>query len=92
MPDYITPPIETEPDDLSSEAFASLEAQVPGWLPNPGNLETWLIEALAQMAGVTADVASAVPPSIFGDDDMGPDRHRRVHDPGRDVGRDRRRW
>jgi uncharacterized phage protein gp47/JayE len=66
MPDYITPPIETEPDDLSSEAFASLEAQVPGWLPNPGNLETWLIEALAQMAGVTADVASAVPPSIFG--------------------------
>lgn len=65
MPDYISPPLVTEPDDLSNEAFAQLEAQVEGWLPNPGNLETWVIEAIAQMAGELMDVASAVPVSNF---------------------------
>lgn len=65
MADYISPPFETEPDDLSAEAFDYLEGRVDGWLPNPGNLETWLVEALAQIAGVLLDVASAVPASIF---------------------------
>lgn len=65
MPEYLDPPITTEPDDLSQEAFAYLEAAIPGWLPASGNLETWLIEALAQLAGELMDVASAVPASIF---------------------------
>jgi hypothetical protein len=63
--EYIAPPIVTEPDDLSAEAFAYLEDAIPGWLPAEGNLETWLIEALAQLAGELADVASAVPTAIF---------------------------
>jgi baseplate J-like protein len=65
MADYITPPLTTEPDDLSAEAFAYLEDRIPGWLPAPGNLETWLIESLAQLAGELMDVASAVPAEIF---------------------------
>ena len=65
MPEYISPPLVTEPADLADEAFAYLEAQVEGWLPAPGNLETWLIESLAQLAGELMDVASAVPTSIF---------------------------
>jgi uncharacterized phage protein gp47/JayE len=63
--DYISPPLVTEPSDLADEAFAYLEAQVDGWLPAPGNLETWLIESLSQLAGELMDVASAVPTSIF---------------------------
>lgn len=65
MPEYIDPPITTEPDDLAQEAFAYLEDAVPGWLPAPGNLETWVIEATSQLAGELMDVASAVPASIF---------------------------
>src|SRR5262245_53095202 len=65
MPEYIDPPIVTEPDDLANEAFEYLEDAIPEWLPAPGNLETWLIEALSQLAGELMDVASAVPTSIF---------------------------
>jgi hypothetical protein len=65
MADYISPPLVTEPSDLAEESFAYLEDQVDGWLPAPGNLETWLIEAISQLAGELMDVASAVPTSIF---------------------------
>jgi len=65
MAEYISPPLVTEPADLADEAFAYLEAKVDGWLPAPGNLETWLVESLAQLAGELMDVASAVPTSIF---------------------------
>jgi uncharacterized phage protein gp47/JayE len=65
MAEYIDPPITTEPDDLAEDAFAYLEDAIPGWLPAPGNLETWLVEANAQLAGELMDVASAVPTSIF---------------------------
>jgi hypothetical protein len=65
MPEYIDPPIITEPDDLAQEAFAYIEDAMPGWLPAPGNLETWLIESIAQLASELTDVASAVPASIF---------------------------
>jgi hypothetical protein len=65
MPEYIDPPIVTEPDDLAQEAFEYLEDAIPGWLPAPGNLDTWLVESLAQLAGELMDVASAVPTSIF---------------------------
>lgn len=65
MADYINPPLVTEPDDLASEAFDYLEANIAGWLPSPGNLETWQIEAISQLASELAYVASAVPVSIF---------------------------
>lgn len=65
MPEYIDPPLVTEPDDLSQEAFEFLEDNIAGWLPAPGNLEVWLVESLAQLAGELMDVASAVPTSIF---------------------------
>lgn len=65
MPDYISPPLVTEPGDLADESFAYLEDQAEGWLPSPGNLETWLIESVSQLAGELMDVASAVPTAIF---------------------------
>jgi hypothetical protein len=62
---YITIPIDTAPTDLADEAFSYIEEQVPGWLPSPGNLEAWLIDALAQLAGELRDLAALVPDSIF---------------------------
>jgi hypothetical protein len=63
--DYIEVPIETNPDTLAQEGFDYLETQIPGWIPNDGNLETILIEALSRMVAEARDVASAVPTDIF---------------------------
>jgi hypothetical protein len=62
---YIDVTIETEPVDLAADAFGYIEAQVPGWLPSPGNLEAWLIEALAQIAGELRVLVGLVPEDIF---------------------------
>lgn len=65
MPGYIPVPVESEPTDLAGEAFDYLAQQVPGWLPAEGNLEAWLIEALAQIAGELRALVGLVPDSIF---------------------------
>ena len=62
---YIEIPLETDPVDVADEAFAYLEDQVAGWLPSPGNLEAWLVEALAQQAGELRTLAALVPEQIF---------------------------
>jgi uncharacterized phage protein gp47/JayE len=62
---YIDVTIETEPVDLAADAFGYIEAQVPGWLPSPGNLEAWLIESLAQIAGELRVLVGLVPEDIF---------------------------
>ena len=62
---YIEVPIETDPEILAGEAYDYMSTVFPGWLPNDGNLETVLIEALAQMTAEARDVASAVPTDIF---------------------------
>lgn len=65
MTDYIAPPIIVEPDDLAEGAFDYLATRIEGWLPSPGNLEVWELEALSQMASELTYVASTVPTSIF---------------------------
>lgn len=65
MSNYIPVPIDTEPVDIAGEAFDYLAAQVDGWLPAPGDLDTWLIEALAQIAGELRTLTALVPDSIF---------------------------
>jgi hypothetical protein len=62
---YIDVKIETEPVELAADAFNYLEAKVPGWLPSPGNLEAWLIESLAQIAGELRVLVGLVPEEIF---------------------------
>jgi Baseplate J-like protein len=62
---YIDVPIETEPVELAGDAFDYLQGKVPGWLPSPGNLEAWLIESLAQIAGELRELVGLVPQSIF---------------------------
>lgn len=65
MAEYITYPIDTDPQDLAQLAYDDLEAAVPGWEAASGSFESILIGALAQMAADVRDVASDVPTSIF---------------------------
>jgi len=62
---YIPLDIETEPIDFAGDAYSYLGELIPGWLPSPGNLEAWLIESLAQLAGELAALAALVPEAIF---------------------------
>ncbi len=62
---YIPFPIDVEPVDIEGDAFDYITAQVPGWSPSPGNLEAWLVEALAQTAGELRTIAALVPDTIF---------------------------
>src|SRR5262252_2014891 len=62
---YLDIQVETEPQDLASDAYTYLQAQVPGWQPYAGNLESWLIESLAQIAGELRTLVSLVPDEIF---------------------------
>jgi hypothetical protein len=63
---YIPVEIDAVPTDVAANAFTYIEQQVPGWLPSPGNLEAWLIEALAQIASELLTLVSQVPDSVFG--------------------------
>jgi uncharacterized phage protein gp47/JayE len=62
---YIDLPITTDPDELSADALDFLMQTIPGWTPQEGHLEVWMIEVLARMETETRDVASRVPVSIF---------------------------
>lgn len=65
MADYIGVPLETNPDDISNTIFDQLEAQVPGWVPSDGAMDTRLISAFAGIAAETRDLASNVTDAIF---------------------------
>jgi hypothetical protein len=62
---YIEIPIETEPVELADEAFSYIENEIAGWLPAEGNLESVLVESLAQIAAELRALAALVPDSIF---------------------------
>jgi hypothetical protein len=65
MPDFINIPIETEPDAIAQIAFDFMEESVPGWEPNDGNLDVWILSAGARQAAELRDVASDVPIAIL---------------------------
>ena len=62
---YITLPVAVDPATILANAEAFLAANLPGYVARPGHLESWLLEAMAQMVAETAQVASIVPLSIF---------------------------
>jgi len=57
--------IDTDPDSFVQEAYDYLIANVPGFDPNAGNLETILIQALARIVAELREVAVDIPSSIF---------------------------
>jgi hypothetical protein len=65
MSNYITVPIDTDPENLINDVYAFLTSVIPGWSPSQGNLDVWLIQALVSVASESRDVASRVPKSIM---------------------------
>src|SRR5262245_22295104 len=65
MPDYINIPIETDPDTIAQIGFDYMQEVVPGWDPSDGNLDVWILNAIARQAAEVRDVASDVPLSIL---------------------------
>lgn len=65
MTQYLDIPFESDPDALSQEAFDYLSTAIPNWTPAEGNLDVWLIRAIARVAGEVQEMASAVPTTIF---------------------------
>jgi hypothetical protein len=65
MTNYISPPLETDPDQLTQDAFDYLSTNIPGWVPRDGHLEVWQIQAIMAKIANTQDIASAVFLSIF---------------------------
>jgi len=62
---YIRIPLETNASVLSQEVYDSIVAQAPGWLPQEGNLDVWIIRAVAALASENRDIASDVQDNIF---------------------------
>lgn len=65
MAEYIGVEVETDPTALEEQAYEALQEVVPGWEPNPGAAETWIIQATARMSSEIRDIASQVPTTIF---------------------------
>lgn len=64
MAEFIDVPIVTDPAALEQLAYDALQSAFPGFAPADGNLDTIQIQALARIASVVANLASAVPKSI----------------------------
>jgi Uncharacterized homolog of phage Mu protein gp47 len=62
---YIKIPLETNQSALSQEMFDYLVSRAPGWAPQDGNLDTWIIRAVAQVAADNRNVASDIQDDIF---------------------------
>lgn len=66
MSDYILPlPDPSDPDAAVQAALDYLQANIPGYEPSDGQLETWLLYAQAFMLSTLVDLAQTVPASIF---------------------------
>lgn len=63
---YVRVPIETNPETLAQDVFDYITAQEPNWTPADGNLDVWIIRAIAAKAAENRTLASDVPDSIFG--------------------------
>jgi len=63
---YIRVPVETNPETLTQEMFSYIQIQSPGWVPADGNLDVWIIRAVAAKAAENRSLASDVPDDIFG--------------------------
>lgn len=62
---YNAPDVETDQDTIAQEVFTALAAAVPGWQAHDGNLDTWLVEAFAEVGAEIRALAADVPASIF---------------------------
>lgn len=62
---YIRFPIETNPEILVQDVYSYIQTFAPQWKPADGNLDVWIIRALAAKAAENRDLASDVQDDIF---------------------------
>jgi hypothetical protein len=62
---YISLPVSIDPSALTKQALANIVAQIPSWIPREGHLEVAVIEEVAQMVSVSAQVAAQMSVIIF---------------------------
>jgi hypothetical protein len=62
---YISLPVIVDPNQLLRAVFANIQAQIPGWTPQEGQLDVAILEEAALMMSTCAAVASQVPVTIF---------------------------
>jgi hypothetical protein len=62
---YVAPDVETDQDAISQQVFDALAQRAPGWQAHDGNLDTWMIEAWAEVGSEIRQLAATVPASIF---------------------------
>lgn len=62
---YIRIPLITDPEALSQSVFQYIINLAPNWTPQDGNLDVWIIRAVAALAGENRDIASDVQDDIF---------------------------
>lgn len=65
MADYIELPLTADATALSDLGKDYLSANIDGWTPRPGNVESILLEANGQIAAEIVDQVAQVPPIIF---------------------------
>lgn len=63
--EYISVPIDTDPQDILNDAYSFIQNVIPGWTPSDGHLDVWLLQSVASVASESRDVASEVTRSIF---------------------------
>jgi hypothetical protein len=62
---YVGYPIEVNPTDLLDEAVSYIQSLAPAWVPNDGNLDTWILQVLTSQDADLRMTASDVPDTIF---------------------------
>src|ERR1035437_5743963 len=62
---YVAIPLAIDPNARVKQALANIVAQIPGWIPREGHLEVAVIEEVAQMVSVSAQVAAQMSTVIF---------------------------
>jgi hypothetical protein len=55
----------TDSDTIADDAVDYLRAAMPGWEPADGNLEVWILQAVARQVAELTAVAADVPAAIF---------------------------
>jgi len=63
---YTPPSVEADQEAIAAQVFARLVEKVAGWQPHDGNLDTWIIESVAEVGAEIRSLAADVPASIFG--------------------------
>lgn len=65
MDEFVSIPVNSDPDTLFQEAVERIQQQWPDWRPEPGNLDTVLILGWAFMFSELAALAASVPERAF---------------------------